>query len=760
MFGQSLLSAFGSAACTTDTDQLFQGATQDTTIATYQLNNATTSIPSNTYPGTPKNLTYVTGKFGDAANFVRTGNGNTTTSAIYLPNNSFNSATSYSLSAWVNLPNFNSTGVVFSNYFYNGSNEYGYKIYPNTSGNLTVDNWSPSITRKTSTSSLSVNTWHNITVTNTQSQIKIYIDGILDSTHSTSGYAFDTTMLYTIGGTQYNGLTYDGFNGKIDQFRFFNSVLPQAAVTALYNETTTTATYPYVDYIGPNPNSVAYYKMSDATDQLGNYNGTASNVNFNTVGKFGFAGAFNGSSSSIQMPNDSFNYTTMSFSAWVNPSANDAFNYIFQNGMYDNRIGGSIGWYVRREQGGKLLARGFSSNSLSGYEFEVTSASGLIPLNTWTNVVCVLTPTSFNIYVNGNSTAVASATFTNSITYSASQPVAIHVGISYYYYNGAAYEYSWEGAIDQIRIYDSALSAANVTALYNEIECPDDALITVDYLVVGGGGSAGVYSLGSSGGGAGGVKRTSNYGGSETVLIASKSTAYNVTVGDGGVSPTTSASGNNGTSSLFNGITSIGGGGGGSNGTTDFNGLNGASGGGGGPWDTNKGAGGTGSDGYNGGKGNSAASCGGAGCGGGGGGGFTSAGGNVNGATPNGGTGVEVNIIGGTGNFYAGGGGGAKLITANYALGGTGGSGVGGDSALASGGAGVSGTVNTGSGGGGGFASTAGNGGSGVVILRYPSANSITVGSGLSTGVLNGTVSGGTDKYTTFTLGSGTITFS
>ena len=44
MFGQSLLSAFG-IACTTDTDQLFQIPTT-TSAATYQFNNATTSIVS------------------------------------------------------------------------------------------------------------------------------------------------------------------------------------------------------------------------------------------------------------------------------------------------------------------------------------------------------------------------------------------------------------------------------------------------------------------------------------------------------------------------------------------------------------------------------------------------------------------------------------------------------------------------------------------------------------------------------------------
>ena len=69
MFGQSLLSAFGSAACTTDTNQLFTTDVQTTSVATYQLNNATTSIPSNTYPGTASNITYAAGKFGNAAVF-------------------------------------------------------------------------------------------------------------------------------------------------------------------------------------------------------------------------------------------------------------------------------------------------------------------------------------------------------------------------------------------------------------------------------------------------------------------------------------------------------------------------------------------------------------------------------------------------------------------------------------------------------------------------------------------------------------------
>jgi hypothetical protein len=62
----------------------------------------------------------------------------------------------------------------------------------------------------------------------------------------------------------------------------------------------------------------------------------------------------------------------------------------------------------------------------------------------------------------------------------------------------------------------------------------------------------------------------------------------------------------------------------------------------------------------------------------------------------------------------------------------------------------VAGTANTGGGGGAYMA-----GGSGVVILRYPKNYTITVGAGLT----STTATIGTDKVTTFTAGTGTITF-
>ena len=292
--------------------------------------------------------------------------------------------------------------------------------------------------------------------------------------------------------------------------------------------------------------------------------------------------------------------------------------------------------------------------------------------------------------------------------------------------------------------------------------------VAVEYLVVAGGGGGS-----SAGGGAGGLRtsytNTSSLNGhNESSLALSVATNYTVTVGLGGSgSQVDTVSQSSGTNSTFSGsftgspITSTGGGRGGTIGDVGLTALAGGSGGGGGSFGTTQTYGAAAvtspvTQGYAGGGNNNFTpsphpS--------GGGGGANSVGSNATSSNTsgNGGAGLEVNIIGGTGNFYAGGGGGGTYaLTSNYGTGGTGG---GGDGIGTSAG---QGTLNTGGGGGGGNAMGGGAaypgqaGGSGIVILRYPNTKTITIGSGL-TGT---TATDGSDKVTTFTLGSGTITFS
>ena len=235
---------------------------------------------------------------------------------------------------------------------------------------------------------------------------------------------------------------------------------------------------------------------------------------------------------------------------------------------------------------------------------------------------------------------------------------------------------------------------------------------TATYLVVAGGGS-GSYG----GGGAGGLLSGS------TSLVSG---TYSITVGSGGTGVTGSTLGNSGNNSVFNGNTALGGGGGGPPLNASPNGGNGGSGGGAGNTTGSvSGTGGTGTvgQGNNGGANTSGASAG-------GGGGCNAAGANASGTTGgNGGAGCASSISGSS-VTYAGGGGGAASVTPGS--GGATGGGAGGTGSGA-----TSGTANTGGGGGGQFnsAGTSGAGGSGVVIVSYPSPrNPISLGTASAAG--------------------------
>jgi len=256
-----------------------------------------------------------------------------------------------------------------------------------------------------------------------------------------------------------------------------------------------------------------------------------------------------------------------------------------------------------------------------------------------------------------------------------------------------------------------------------------DGVTEVDVLVVGGGGGGGASPHGG-GGGAGGVVYESDYSvtGGQTISVS---------VGAGGNGPTgpttspwqetdNSLRGENGENSSFGSIVALGGGGGGR--YDGLTGKDGGSGGGGGSHDANGGTAqqpGSSSGGYGFDGGNSTTSS------AGGGGGASAAG--ADGATGNGGNGGDGRYYGdifgdsfGENGYFAGGGGGALYNATGAGTGGNGGGGNGGDDSSQA----QDAMANTGGGGGGAerdFTGDAGDGGSGIVLIRYRDPESVKV---------------------------------
>lgn len=274
------------------------------------------------------------------------------------------------------------------------------------------------------------------------------------------------------------------------------------------------------------------------------------------------------------------------------------------------------------------------------------------------------------------------------------------------------------------------------SAITNYTNGPTSA--TVQALVVAGGGGG---AWGGGGGGAGGLI----YNASSTVTPQ----AYSITVGNGGAGGSSgSRVGFNGSNSAFSTNVAIGGGGGG---TDNGSGSSGGSGGGGEYNVPGLGGAGTFGQGHDGGHGDVVASGGYALAGGGG--GANVAGVNsdaVAESSGDGGAGLSYAISGSSVTYAGGGGGGVDTRAAGTP--GNGGIGGGGNGSKSS--TGDNGTANTGGGRGGGEYAPGldgGSGGSGVVIISYPTGSIMATGGTITT-------SGGNTIHTFTSSGTFTVT--
>ena len=191
----------------------------------------------------------------------------------------------------------------------------------------------------------------------------------------------------------------------------------------------------------------ALYQFNDnINDTCGNYNGvSSSNITYAT-GKYRNAAQLNGSSSNIFLPdNSNFDLTaSQSMSLWIN-SNNSSNAWLLHKGnpeSYGIWTNGSILYFT-------LYNPNYS---------QLTTSS--ITLNQWYHVVITVDSAGLEyiLYLNG---AVAdSNTFGSAVNTNTGD---VRIGS---YKGGSLF---WNGAIDQLRYFNTTLSSDQVTELYNEV---------------------------------------------------------------------------------------------------------------------------------------------------------------------------------------------------------------------------------------------------------------------------------------------------
>jgi len=407
-------------------------------VARYLLNDDVTDDLGN-YNGTATSITYTNGKYGKSAVF----NGSSSKITTGYTDN----PSAFSVSGWIKHTSSTFTGkyhyLAGKGYYTNSStNNYWQLVnYSSSYPEFRVRSGGTSVAA-TSSVAMTLNYWHHLVGTcDSAGNLKIYLDGALVG--SASGAPSRSMGQGMIIGSYLDGTTYF-HEGEIDQVRVFDYALGQEAVNSLYNDSDT----PVIIDKAP---ETAFYKLNDnAYDSAGGFDGTASNITY-TNGLFGKAASFNGSTSEITTSLDIPHTSDFSVSFWVkiDTFANDV---ICTDGSFDTSS--VLGFGFQAGTSGSTIIFYVASGS-NLFNAQVSSLS----TDTWYHVVgvCDLT-NNIKLYINGN--LEQTTTYT-----SASRNDRNNFRIGRDYSTGGRF---FPGDLDQIRVFDQAISSNQVSDLYNE----------------------------------------------------------------------------------------------------------------------------------------------------------------------------------------------------------------------------------------------------------------------------------------------------
>ena len=308
----------------------------------------------------------------------------------------------------------------------------------------------------------SASTWYNVgfIFNATTKVVKFYVNGVQQGSDYTGAASSLYDSIYNFGlGAKNVGTTPLLFlDGKLDDVRIYNRALSAGEVLNLYNSGKAKAN---VSNAVISNGLVGYWTFDGATttwssatagitgDLSGNFNtGTLTNMNRATspvVGKIGQGLKFDGVDDYVNVLNISFAATT-TWSAWVKKTSNTGYaafisateggrDYVLRNDVSGTKF--DFVWAYSGEGWGDVI-------SPSAY-----------PINQWFNVLVTHDSTTLKMYVNGSLVVSGAATANNPIS-------GINIG-------RRAYDsaYYFPGLIDDVRIYNRALSASEVLQLYN-----------------------------------------------------------------------------------------------------------------------------------------------------------------------------------------------------------------------------------------------------------------------------------------------------
>jgi len=381
-------------------------------------------------------------------------------------NATFSGDFSGSYCAWVKLNSVSSSQGIISQGNANTYQGFGMFVGARGTGVISAEFYG---NRPVQTNNiLSANSWNYICITKSPGYINsttlsIYLNGLPQTTSNSYGIAPNFVGSYPVYigvDVVSNGSPLSLANGLLDEVRVYNRALSPSEITQLYNAgasklkiNTSEGNSSPLGLTGSSNGLVGNWTFNgqdmgttSARDLSGNNNtGWLLNGPKKVAGISGQALSFDGVDDKVNTGNFNIGNTSWSISVWVKYDGTTADHYFL------GQLSGSGSSIWELEIYNKRI-------DFATYASGWVSGLGVIPANVWNHIVITGTPTNTSLYLNGvldrgNGAAPSDISSNN---------VRIEMGWA------ANYGAYFNGSLDEVRVYNRALSASEIQQLYQE----------------------------------------------------------------------------------------------------------------------------------------------------------------------------------------------------------------------------------------------------------------------------------------------------
>lgn len=349
----------------------------------------------------------------------------------------------FTLEAWVGPTESRADAAIIAK---TNPTSYGYALYDGgeTSGRpegfITNHSWTESYAEANSSTPL--NAWTHLALTSDGVHIRLYVNGELAEENPAIKVKAATGNL-KIGGTETFTGAAEYFSGKIDEVRLYNRALSEVEIKA--DRRTAIATPPL-------PSPIAAYSFDEdegtiAHDSAGEHDANIKGAKWTVFGKYGTGLEFNAEKGDVLTVPDTEDLRLEGFTleAWVLPSKARAWAPVIAK---TNPEGHGYGLFA----GGEVAGHPEGIITLEEWVDAYAYGPKELSLTEWTHLAVTNDGKKLRLYVNGE---LADERESDEVQAS---EAPLQIGGD----TMAGWETYFEGRIDEVRIYNRALSGAEV----------------------------------------------------------------------------------------------------------------------------------------------------------------------------------------------------------------------------------------------------------------------------------------------------------